>query len=187
MDEDTKEHTWLLGFSLNLLGCTLEQQAQEAAGTPGSPLMREQPCEMAQHWHKPWLPQQVPDTSLSSAKPRQACGKKLFMQGPLLAVGHRTHSTELLPLGFSVWYWIFSLGSCWEPCLCLSQQLCLAGNPSQVQKWLCFLSKVQMLPALLCWSSVWGGRHCWLHGVTASSRFLWLQQWFKFSSAHPCT
>lgn len=133
------------------------------------------------------LPQQVPDTSFPCAEPREACGKKLFVQRPVLAVGQRIDSTELLSLGFPVCNWSLFLGSCWEPCLWLSQHLCLAASLSQAQKWHCFLSKVQMLPALLCWSSVWGGRHSWLHEVTASSGFLWLQQWFKFSSAHPCT
>lgn len=49
-----------------------------------------------------------------------------------------------------------SLGFLPGDLLWLSQQLSVAGNPSQVQKWHCFPSKEQMLPALLCCSNLWG-------------------------------
>lgn len=179
-------------FSPNLLGCVLEQPAQEAAATPGSPLGWTAPVK----WHSTGTslapPPQIPETPSPVQSQDRCVERSCWCKGLcyLHATGlccHSIHSTELVSLGFPACYWVLLLRNCWNSCPWLSQQLCWVGNASQVQKWHCFLSKVQVLPALLCWSSVWGDRHCWLHGMTASSRFLWLQQWFKFSSAHPCT
>lgn len=145
-EEDTKVHAWLLGFFASVwtswAACwsSEPERLQQHLGL-------DSPCGMAQallspsRFLTPPSPVQSQDRAVERICVCEGC--------------HRIHSTELVPLGFPVCHWVFFLGS-WKPRLWLSQQLCVAGNPSQVQKWHCFPSKEQMLPALLCCSNLWG-------------------------------
>lgn len=159
-----------------------------------------QPKRLLQHQDLPWLREQplwngsaLGQTLLSPSRFLMLCKARTGLRKEALCVKacvscvpqdsqHRAALSWFLSVSVD-----FVPGELWEAMSVLEPAAVFSWECHQVPKWQCFLSRVQMLPALLGCSRVWGDRLCCLHGVPASSRFLTLQQWFKFSSAHPCT